>query len=201
MGGQTHSFKDGLKYALRQDPDVVLVGEMRDLETISAALTIAETGHLVFATLHTTDAAQTIDRIIDVFPPYQQQQVRTQLSVCLQGVVCQQLLPRMDRPGRIAAREIMVITPAIANLIREGKTHQIYSAIETGAKFGMISMDKSLYDLVRQRVISSETAMAKASNPETLRRLGVTAGMAPGGGTTPYTSGAGGDYGGKSVKY
>jgi len=172
VGQQTKSFSTALKYALRQDPDIVLIGEMRDLETISAALTIAETGHLAFGTLHTTDAAQTIDRIIDVFPAHQQQQVRVQLSTTLKGVVSQTLLPKSDGIGRVAAREIMVVTPAISNLIREGKTHQVYSAIETGAKFGMISLDRALLNLVQIGQISIEDAVAKAHNPDYVRSGG-----------------------------
>jgi twitching motility protein PilT len=161
---------------LRQDPDIILVGELRDLETISLAITAAETGHLVFATLHTQDAAQTVDRIIDVFPPHQQQQVRVQLSSSLQGVVSQQLLPKADGKGRIAAREVMIVTAAIANLIREGKTHQIYSAIETGKKFGMVSLDTSLIELVKKRVITADVAIAKSSNPQSVQtRLGPAA--------------------------
>jgi len=174
IGIHTKSFATALKYALRQDPDVILVGEMRDLETISAALTVAETGHLVFATLHTQDAAQTVDRIIDVFPSHQQQQVRIQLSSTLKAVISQVLLPRRDTYGRVAAREIMIVTPAIANLIREGKTHQIYTAIETGAKYGMISLDKSLLDLVRKGWVSLEDAVSKAQNPEFVRSGGRT---------------------------
>src|SRR3989344_8280915 len=158
LGQQTKSFAAALKHALRQDPDVVLIGEMRDLETIAAALTVAETGHLVFGTLHTTDAAQTVDRIIDVFPAHQQQQVRTQLSNSLKAVIGQTLLPRAGGKGRVAAREIMLVTPAIANLIREGKTHQIYGAIDTGARVGMVSLDKSLSDLARKGVISTDEA-------------------------------------------
>ncbi|MCX7956401.1 MAG: type IV pilus twitching motility protein PilT [Endomicrobia bacterium] len=169
VGIHTKSFASALKYALRQDPDVILVGEMRDLETISAALTVAETGHLVLATLHTQDAAQTIDRIIDVFPSHQQQQVRVQLSSTLKAVISQILLPRKDTFGRIAAREIMIVTPAIANLIREGKTHQIYTAIDTGVKFGMISLDKSLVELIKKGYISLEEALSKAQNPEVIR--------------------------------
>jgi twitching motility protein PilT len=172
VGQQTKSFANALKSALRQDPDIVLIGEMRDLETISAALTIAETGHLVFGTLHTTDAAQTIDRIVDVFPPHQQQQVRVQLSTALRGVVSQTLLPKSDGIGRVAAREIMVVTPAISNLIREGKTHQVYSAIETGAKFGMINLDRALLQLVTNGLVSQEDAMSKAKNPEYIRSGG-----------------------------
>lgn len=176
VGQQTKSFANALKYALRQDPDVVLIGEMRDLETIGAALTISETGHLAFGTLHTTDAAQTVDRIIDVFPPHQQQQVRVQLSVTLKGVVSQVLLPRASGVGRVAAREIMVVTPAIANLIREGKTHQIYSAIETGAKYGMISLDRALLNLVRAGEITMEDAVSKAHNPDVIRSGGSPSG-------------------------
>ncbi|MDI6757815.1 MAG: type IV pilus twitching motility protein PilT [Endomicrobiia bacterium] len=172
VGQQTKSFTNALKYALRQDPDVVLIGEMRDLETIGAALTISETGHLAFGTLHTTDAAQTVDRIIDVFPPHQQQQVRVQLSVTLKGVVSQVLLPRASGVGRVAAREIMNVTPAIANLIREGKTHQIYSAIETGAKHGMISLDRALLNLVRAGEVTVEDAVSKAHNPDFIRSGG-----------------------------
>jgi twitching motility protein PilT len=171
LGGDAQSFGLGLKAALRQDPDVILVGEMRDLETISTALTAAETGHLVFATLHTQDAAQTIDRIVDVFPPEQQHQVRTQLSVALQGIVTQQLLPRADGQGRVAAVEVLVPTPAVRNLIREGKTHQIYSALQTGGSHGMQTMDASLAALVGQHAISRELAEARSSTPEELRRL------------------------------
>ena len=172
VGLQTKSFATALKYSLRQDPDVVLIGEMRDLETISTALTIAETGHLVFATLHTTDAASTVDRIIDVFPPQQQQQVRVQLSVTLKGVVSQTLLPKRSGFGRVAAREVMTVTPAISNLIREGKTHEIYSAIDTGAKFGMISLDRALLQLVEEGLISREDAITKAHNPEYMKNGG-----------------------------
>ncbi|RLD15951.1 MAG: type IV pili twitching motility protein PilT [Caldiserica bacterium] len=182
VGMHTRSFANALRAALREDPDIVLIGEMRDLETIQSALTIAETGHLVFATLHTTDAPQTIDRIIDVFPPYQQQQIRMQLSVVLRGVICQQLLPRMDGKGRVAAREIMIVTPAVSNLIREGKTHQLYSAIETGSKFGMISLDRSLAELVKKGLISKDIALMKANNPENLKRLlGAGPGFMPAG--------------------
>jgi twitching motility protein PilT len=165
VGQQTKSFQEAIKHALRQDPDVILVGEMRDLETISLALTAAETGHLVFGTLHTTDAPQTVDRVIDVFPSHQQQQVRVQLSSVLKGVVCQTLLPTKDGKGRVAAREVMLVTPAISNLIREGKTHQIYSAIDTGQKFGMVSLDKSLLELVRQGRVTKEDAVAVAHDP------------------------------------
>ena len=171
IGVHTKTFHTALKYALRQDPDVILVGEMRDLETISAALTVAETGHLVFATLHTQDAAQTIDRIIDVFPSHQQQQVRIQLASTLKAVISQVLLPKKSFPGRVAIREIMIVTAAISNLIREGKTHQIYTAIETGGKFGMISLDKALVDAVKKGLITQEDAISKAQNPENVRNL------------------------------
>jgi twitching motility protein PilT len=171
LGGDAKSFALALKAALRQDPDVILVGEMRDLETISTALTAAETGHLVFATLHTQDTAQTVDRIIDVFPSEQQGQVRVQLSVALQGIVTQQLLPRADGEGRVVAAEVLVPTPAIRNLIREGKTHQIYSALQTGAQVGMQTMDTSLAQLVRENKITRELAEARSSAPEELRRL------------------------------
>ncbi len=189
VGQSTRSFADALKHALRQDPDVILIGEMRDLETISLAITAAETGHLCFATLHTTDAAQTVDRIIDVFPPHQQQQVRVQLSTVLKGVVCQTLIPRREGEGRVAAREVMVVTPAIGNLIREGKTHMIYNAIETGSKFGMVSLDKSLADLVSQGAIKFEEALAKSSNPDKFRELSGSVGK-----SSP--SGSGGSFAG-----
>jgi twitching motility protein PilT len=173
VGQQTKSFQEAIKHALRQDPDVILVGELRDLETISLALTAAETGHLVFGTLHTTDAPQTVDRVIDVFPSHQQQQVRVQLSSVLKGVVCQTLLPTKDGKGRVAAREVMVVTPAISNLIRDGKTHQIYSAIDTGQKFGMVSLDKSLLDLVKQGLVTKEDAAAVAHDPAVIMAAGV----------------------------
>lgn len=166
----TESFASAMKYAMRQDPDVVLLGEMRDLETISTALTLAETGHLVFASLHTTDAAQTIDRIVDVFPPYQQQQIRTQLSLTLKGVVCQQLLPRADGTGRVAAREIMHVTNPVAALIRSGQTHQIYSVIDTGMQQGMKSLDRSIGALVKSGMITLDTALSRAAQPDAVRR-------------------------------
>jgi twitching motility protein PilT len=159
------SFKEALKHSLRQDPDIILVGEMRDLETMSAAITMAETGHIVFTTLHTIDAAQTVDRIIDVFPPYQQQQIRMQLSTALKAIVSQQLIPKADGKGRVAAREIMFSTPAISNLIREGKTHQIYSAIQTGGQAGMVTLDNALKKLYKEKVITYEEASSRASNP------------------------------------
>ena len=171
VGQHTKSFSAALRSALREDPNVILVGEMRDLETIQLTITAAETGHLTFATLHTQDAPSTIDRIVDVFPTHQQEQIRVQLSSCLQGVVSQILLPRADGKGRIAAREIMVMTPAIANLVREGKTHMIYSAVETGAKFGMIPMDRALANLVIQNKITYETALSKAHDKEVIMKL------------------------------
>jgi twitching motility protein PilT len=171
VGSDTHGFAQALKHVLRQDPDVILVGEMRDLETISTAITAAETGHLVFATLHTQDAPQTIDRIIDVFPPHQQSQVRVQLSTSLQGVVTQQLLQTVDGQGRVAATEILIATPAVRNLIREGKVHQIYSVIQAGGRFGMRTMDASLAELVRAGKITPELAMDRCHDPEELNRL------------------------------
>ena len=171
LGSDATSFAEALRAALRQDPDVLLVGEMRDLETISTALTAAETGHLVLATLHTQDVPQTIDRIIDVFPPYQQQQVRAMLASALQGVVAQQLLPSADGAGRVAAVEVLIPTPAVRNLIREGKTHQIYSAIQTGGELGMQTMDAALVDLVRARRITQQVARLRASVPAELDRL------------------------------
>jgi twitching motility protein PilT len=167
----TQSFKNALKYILRQDPDVVLVGEMRDLETIAAALTIAETGHLTLGTLHTNSCAQTINRIIDVFPTSQQGQVRAQLSLVLEGVLSQQLIPTSDGRGRSMALEIMVTTPAVRNLIREEKIHQIYSAMQAGQKFGMQTMNQSLADLVMKRKISREEALNRSMLPEELSQL------------------------------
>jgi twitching motility protein PilT len=171
VGEDTWSFQNALKHVLRQDPDIILVGEMRDLETISVALTAAETGHLVFATLHTQDAAQTIDRIIDVFPTNQQQQVRVQLAGSLQGVVCQTLAKTRDGHGRAVATEVLVATPAIRNLIREGKTHQIYSAMQAGAKHGMHTMDQHLADLVMKGKITYEVGLEKCHHIEDFNRL------------------------------
>ena len=172
IGADAHGLRDrAARRALREDPDVILVGEMRDLETISTALTAAETGHLVFATLHTQSTAQTVDRIIDVFPPHQQQQVRMQLSIALQGIVTQQLLPTADGSGRVVACEVLVPTPAIRNLIREGKTHQIYSALQTSGAVGMQTMDAHLAQLVRQGKITRALAEQRASVPEELKRL------------------------------
>jgi twitching motility protein PilT len=167
----TKSFAASLRHVLRQDPDVILIGEMRDLETIAAALTSAETGHLVFATLHTNDAAQTINRIIDVFPEKQQSQIRTQLSFVLEGVLVQQLIPKMSEPGRALALEIMISTPSIRALIREEKVHQIYSDITTGGGLGMTTMNRSLYDLCRKSLISRDMAFKRSSNTDDLQRL------------------------------
>lgn len=164
VGHDTRSFASALKHMLRQDPDVVLIGELRDLETISVALTAAETGHLVFATLHTQSAAQTIDRIIDVYPPHQQGQVRAQLAATLQGVVCQTLVPRSGGRGRVAASEVLVATSAISNLIREGQSHQIPSALQAGAALGMRTLDQHLADLVNRGMIREEAARDKAQN-------------------------------------
>jgi twitching motility protein PilT len=195
VGHDTTSFAQALKHVLRQDPDVILVGEMRDLETISTALTAAETGHLVFATLHTQDAPQTIDRIIDVFPPFQQQQIRVQLASTLQGVVTQQLLPTADGTGRAVAAELLIATAAVRNLVREGKVHQIYSSMQAGGRYGMQTMDQSLVNLVRQGKISRQTAMEACHSVEELNRMlagaggtgmehgmGMTGGMGPSGG-------------------
>jgi twitching motility protein PilT len=196
VGADTHSFAAALKHVLRQDPDIILVGELRDLETMSVALTAAETGHLVFATLHTQDAAQTIDRIIDVFPSYQQQQVRTQLASALQGVVCQTLCKRSHGTGRVVATEVMVATPAIRNLIREGKTHQIYSAMQAGAQQGMHTLDQHLAELVRAHKITYEVGLEKCHNSEDYNRLtGRTTSINQGAsalqGGTPTTQGYG----------
>src|SRR5436853_4596655 len=171
LGSDAHSFSDALKAALRQDPDVILVGEMRDLETMETALTAAETGHLVFATLHTQDTSQTVDRIVDAFPTAQQSQVRVQLAMALQGIVTQQLLPTADGRGRVVACEVLIPTPAVRNLIREGKTHQIYSALQTGGQHGMQTMDASLVELVRHNKITRELAMKRSATPEELKRL------------------------------
>lgn len=166
VGTDTHSFAAALRHVMRQNPDVILVGEMRDLETIQLAITAAETGHLVFATLHTTDAPQTIDRIIDVFEPDAQQQIRMQLSTVLQAVISQTLLVRTDGNGRCAAFEVMVCTSAIRTLIREGKTHQINTDIQTGHAFGMQTLDSSLLDLIQRNLISFEDGLSKSSNPQ-----------------------------------
>jgi twitching motility protein PilT len=166
----THTFADALRHVMRQNPDVILVGEMRDLETMQLAITAAETGHLVFATVHTTDAAQTMDRIVDVFDPARQEQIRMQLSVVIQAVVSQTLLARADREGRIGAFEIMMATPAIRNLIREQKTHQIYSMIQTGLDMGMQTLDGHLLELYKHGTVSLDDALAKCSNPTEFRQ-------------------------------
>ena len=178
VGSDTHSFTAALKHVLRQDPDVILIGELRDLEMISVALTTAETGHLVFASLHTQDAAQTIDRVIDVFPPHQQAQVRTQLAATLRGVVCQTLIKRASGKGRVVATEILVTTPAISNLIREGKTYQIVSMMQAGRTQGMNTMDQHLADLVKAGTITYQAATEKAH--DLLGLIGLLKGYTPG---------------------
>lgn len=204
VGADTHSFTAALKHVLRQDPDIILVGELRDLETISIALTAAETGHLVFGTLHTQDAAQTVDRMIDVFPAYQQQQVRTQLASALQGVVCQTLCKKANGRGRVAATEVMLATPAIRNLVREGKTHQIYSAMQAGAAQGMHTMDQHLSELVKSSKITYEVGLEKCQNIEDYNRLvGRTSRMAQGAGSMgdPLAAGIGGLAGAPAPAY
>ena len=171
LGTDTHSFAAALKHVLRQDPDVILVGEMRDLETIQVALTAAETGHLVFGTLHTQDAPQTVDRVIDVFPPHQQEQIRVMLAGALQGVVCQQLLRTAGGDARVAATEVMIATPAIRNLIREGKVHQMYSMIQAGKQHGMVTMDQSLATLVQRGRVTYQTALERCNNVADFNRL------------------------------
>ena len=171
VGQDTETFTAALRHVLRQDPNVILIGELRDLDTISAALTIAETGHLVFATLHTTDCAQTINRIIDVFPQHQIEQVRVQLSFVLQAVICQQLLPHASGTGRVLSAEVLVVTSAIRNLIREQKVEQIQLAIQTGGKFGMQTMNQSLAELYRHQRATFPDVMAHSLDPEDLRRL------------------------------
>jgi twitching motility protein PilT len=171
VGTDTHGFGAALKHVLRQDPDVILVGELRDLETISAALTAAETGHLVFGTLHTQDAPQSVDRVIDVFPPHQQQQIRVQLAGTLAGVVSQQLLPTTDGKGRIVAAEVLVATPAVRNLIREGKTHQIYTSMQAGGKYGMQVMDQHLAELVKANKITYDMGLERSHHAEEFNRL------------------------------
>lgn len=167
----THSFGAALKHVLRQDPDVILIGELRDLETIESALIIAETGHLVFSTLHTSDCVQTINRIIDVFPAYQQPQIRTQLSFVLTGVLSQQLIPKMKGPGRVLATEVLIVTSAVKSLIRESKIHQIYSVIQTSQKEGMKTMNQSLYELYQKKLISYEEAFDRTTDAEDLARI------------------------------
>jgi twitching motility protein PilT len=178
LSTDTHSFSGALKHVMRQNPDVILVGEMRDLETIQLAITAAETGHLVMSTLHTVDAAQTIDRVVDVFPPEQQPQIRTQLSVTLQAVISQTLLPKKDGNGRVAAFEVMTATPAIRTLIRDGKTHQLYLDIQTGGALGMQTLDGSLLKLLREGQVDYEHALAKASNISDFARRATNLGVA-----------------------
>lgn len=177
LGTDTHAFAEALKHVMRQNPDVILVGEMRDLETIQLAITAAETGHLVFSTLHTVDAAQTIDRIVDVFPPEQQAQIRTQLSVTIQSVISQTLMPTADGQGRVAAFEVMVATPSIRTLIRDGKTHQLYLDIQTGGELGMVTLDGSLLKLAKDKQIDYEVALSKCSNPQDFQRRAVNMGI------------------------
>ena len=176
VGQNTKSFANALRAALREDPDIILVGEMRDYETIGLAVTAAETGHLCFGTLHTQDAASTVARIIDVFPAHQQSQIRVQVAHSLRAVLAQILLPRKDGTGRVAVRELMIVTPAIANMIREGKPFMIYSAIETGSQFWMVSMDRSLADVIKRGLVDPEVALAKANNPDQVRTM---AGLRP----------------------
>ena len=171
VGQSTKSFPNALRASLREDPDIILVGEMRDYETIGLAVTAAETGHLCFGTLHTQDAPSTIARIIDVFPPHQQAQIRVQLANSLRAVIAQILLPRRDGQGRLACREFMSVTPAIAAMIREGKTHMIYNAIDTGAQFGMFSMDKSLAEVIRRGLVDPDLALSKAHNPDLVKPM------------------------------
>jgi len=171
LGADTTSFASALKHVLRQDPDVILIGEMRDLETIALALTAAETGHLVLATLHTPSAAQTIDRVIDSFPPHQQQQIKVQLSTVLEAVLCQTLAPTANSSGRVAAVEVMVATSAVRNLIREGKTFQLPNVIQTGSQYGMQTLDQALAGLLQGRIIARDEALARCTNPEELERL------------------------------
>jgi twitching motility protein PilT len=186
----THSFANALRAALREDPDVVLIGEMRDLETIEAALRIAETGHLTFGTLHTNSASSTINRIIDVFPSHQQSQIRAQLSLVLEGILCQALLPKVGGKGRVMVMEILVPNPAIRNLIREDKIHQIYSSMQSGQdKFGMQTFNQSLFANYQQKLITLETAMARSSNQDELQDMinrGAATGGAPPRPPTPY---------------
>jgi twitching motility protein PilT len=171
VGSDTQSFAQGLKHVLRQDPDVILIGEMRDLETIETALIVAETGHLVLATLHTSDAMQTVNRIVDVFPANQQNQVRVQLSLELLGVISQQLIPKANGRGRVLATEFLIVNHAVRSLIREQKIHQIYSVIQTGQKEGMRTMNQTLYELYTQRVITLENALGRSGDPDDLMRL------------------------------
>ncbi|MEA4849365.1 MAG: type IV pilus twitching motility protein PilT [Clostridiaceae bacterium] len=169
IGSDSMSFANSLRAALRQDPDVILVGEMRDLETISIALTAAETGHLVLSTLHTLGAANTVDRVIDVFPPHQQHQIRIQFASVIQAAISQQLLPKADGSGRVCAFEVMVATAAIRNLIREGKTHQVDTAVQTGSKYGMQTFDSSMVNLYRKGLLSKDILMTRSINPDMIK--------------------------------
>jgi twitching motility protein PilT len=185
----TRSFANSLRAALREDPDVVLIGEMRDLETIESALRIAETGHLTFGTLHTNTAASTINRIIDVFPSHQQSQIRAQLSLVLEAILCQALLPRADGRGRVMGMEILIPNPAVRNLIREDKVHQIYSTMQSGQdKFGMQTFNQALYSLYQQRLITLEMALSRSSNPDELQDMINRGGAAGGAAPRPVTS-------------
>lgn len=189
LGMDTKGFSNALKSALREDPDVILVGEMRDLETISTAITCAETGHLVFATLHTNNAPQTVDRMVDVFPPEQQEQIRFMLSNNLEAIVCQQLVPKAEGRGRVCAMEIMVASPAVRNLIREAKAHQLTSTIQTSAKMGMQTMDQCLRDYYQRGMITYEEAIGRAMNPEEFKTMVATA-QGPGRPGAPENSNA-----------
>lgn len=172
IGADTKSFVNALKYILRQDPDVVFIGEMRDLETMQAALTISETGHLVFATLHTNSAVQTVNRIVDAFPAHQQSQIRAQLAFVLEAVIAQQLIPRLDGKGRVMSSEVMISTPAIRNLIREDKIHQIYSQMQVGqTKHGMQTMNQSLLNLYMRKLVSLDDALGRSMDPDELRQM------------------------------
>jgi len=171
VGNDTRGFAESLRTVLRQDPDVIMIGELRDQETIAAALTIAETGHLTFATLHTNSVVQTLNRVIDVFPAYQQSQIRTQLSFSLEAVFCQQLVPRIDGRGRVLAAEVMVGTQAVRSLIREDKAHQLESIIQTGGRYGMKTMNQALYEMYRRNQISFDDALVHSHDPDELRRL------------------------------
>jgi twitching motility protein PilT len=189
VGADTKSFAQALKHMLRQDPDVILVGEMRDLETITAALTIAETGHLVFATLHTPDAIQSVNRIVDVYPAHQQQQVRAQLSFVLKSILSQTLIPHASGRGRVVACEVLISTPAIANLIRDGKIHQAYTIMQAGKQFGMQTMNSALADLYRRGMITYDDAMIHSQDPESLKKM---LGPGPGQATMRMAAGYGG---------
>jgi twitching motility protein PilT len=171
IGSDTASFPQALKYVVRQDPDIILIGELRDMETVQAAINIAETGHLVFATLHTTDAPQSINRMIDVFPPHQQNQVRSQLSFVLQSIFCQQLMAKMSGKGRVLASEVLIVTPAVRNLIRDGKTEQILISMQTGAKYGMQTMNMALHDLYVRHQISFQEALSASTDADDLKRI------------------------------